>query len=183
MGLNVAEAKQSLRREILAKRTSVENQADMFSQKLLDLIAGLEAKSVGCYISFGTEPGTAPFIDRAKSTGLVIACPKMLEDGSMIFVEHTEKTQTSKLGFIEPTGRQISNLDVLVMPALAVDASGQRLGRGAGYFDRYLEIHSAKTVALVYDWEFVESLPTESHDKAVDYLITPARTLDFSKTR
>jgi len=183
MGLNVAEAKQSLRREILAKRSSVENQEDVFSQNLLELIGLLGAKSVGCYISFGTEPGTGAFIQKAKSAGLLIACPKILEDGSMIFLEHTEKIQTSKLGFIEPTGRAISDLDVIVIPALAVDASGQRLGRGAGYFDRYLEIHDAKTVALVYDWEFIESLPTESHDKAVDYLITPTKTLDFSKTR
>lgn len=183
MRLNVAEAKQSLRREILAKRSSVANHGDLFAQNLLGLTAQLRAKSIGCYISFGSEPGTAPFIEKAKSTGLLIACPKILEDGSMVFVEYTKQTQLSKLGFSEPTGRQISDLDIIVMPALAIDSSGQRLGRGAGYFDRYLESHPCKTVALVYDWEFIEWLPTETHDKAVDYLITPTKTLDFSKTR
>jgi len=182
MGMNVSEAKQSLRSEILSRRKSTTNAEEIFAKKLLDLCQQIGAKSVGCYLSFGTEPATGAFIEIAMASGIQIACPRTKDNGSMVFALLEDRTNTSNLGCMEPTGQEVAELDLIVVPALAVNNEGERLGRGAGYFDRYLESFKGKSVALVFDSEIIDSLPVESHDKPVDYLITPTKTRTFSKT-
>jgi 5-formyltetrahydrofolate cyclo-ligase len=176
MGMNVSEAKQSLRISILSKRKETPNHSEVFAQRILELCQNIGAKTVGCYLSFGTEPDTREFIEKAKASGIEIACPKILDDGSMIFAKYQGETSMSKLGFEEPNGEVISDLDLVVVPALAVNNRGERLGRGAGYFDRFLESYRGITVALVFDSEILDTLPVEPHDRPVDYLISPSDT-------
>jgi 5-formyltetrahydrofolate cyclo-ligase len=74
-------------------------------------------------------------------------------------------------------------LELIVVPALAIDYKGQRLGRGAGYFDRYLEHYKGPTVGLVYDLEFLPEVPSLSHDKPVSQVVTEARTIGIPFAR
>jgi 5-formyltetrahydrofolate cyclo-ligase len=66
------------------------------------------------------------------------------------------------------------------VPALAIDQRGNRLGKGKGYYDRALAEASAPVVAVVYEHELLESLPAEAHDKAVNFAVTPAQTIQFA---
>lgn len=81
------------------------------------------------------------------------------------------------LGILEPVGQTfdssiLSTCDIIVMPALAVDSRGYRLGKGAGYYDRALVHTHAVLLAAVYPWEYVKDLPYEHHDKPVDGIVT-----------
>lgn len=82
----------------------------------------------------------------------------------------------------EPIGeaRELTEVDLLVMPALAIDRDGNRLGRGRGYFDRALQtIKAKKTVALVHDDELLARVPSEPHDARVDAVCTCGELIEL----
>jgi 5-formyltetrahydrofolate cyclo-ligase len=179
----VSEAKQALRAKVLANRSkdlSKQTQPH-FADALLKIAFQQNLERIGCYLSFGSEPATDSFIELAKAQGIDIACPRVLPDGQMIMAILEGETAPSKLGFREPTGEvaQAKDLDLIIVPALAIDYQGQRLGRGAGYFDRYLQHFFGPTVGLVYDSEFLPEVPSLPHDSPVGLVITQTRTIDI----
>jgi 5-formyltetrahydrofolate cyclo-ligase len=97
----------------------------------------------------------------------------------MVFAELGQSTEVSELGFEQPLGNEVpqSELELLVIPALAIDKTGQRLGRGAGFFDRYLQSFTGTTVAMIYETEFVAELPIQDHDEPVNWVVMPTRTI------
>jgi 5-formyltetrahydrofolate cyclo-ligase len=103
----------------------------------------------------------------------------------MVMAVLESETKPSKLGFREPTGQVVdpSDLDLIIVPALAIDYQGLRLGRGAGYFDRYLENYQGPSVGLVYDAEFLPEVPSETHDLPVSLVVTQSRTLSIPFAR
>jgi 5-formyltetrahydrofolate cyclo-ligase len=177
----VSEAKKALRVSILAARSEnlAKQSSGQFADSLLALSLKQNLKRIGCYLSFGSEPATDYFIELAKSQGIEIACPRIEADGQMVMAVLKSDTKRSELGFKEPTGAVIDpkDLDLVIVPALAIDHDGNRLGRGAGYFDRYLEIYKGQTVGLVYDAEFLPKVPTLVHDKPVRQVVTESRTI------
>jgi 5-formyltetrahydrofolate cyclo-ligase len=183
----VSEAKKALRADILAKRTknlAIETQA-LFAKALLELARKQQLSRIACYLSFGSEPATDSFIELAKAEGIEIACPRIESNGQMVMAILESKTKQSELGFREPTGEVVDpkDLDLVIVPALAIDHQGQRLGRGAGYFDRYLEDFDGPTVGLVYDDEFLPKIPSLSHDAPVSQVVTQSRTISIPFAR
>lgn len=177
MTQNPVEAKRLLRKTLLAKRAIGVKDPSAFTKQLLTLTASLHVKRIGCYLSFGFEPDTQEFIARAEQTGVEVYCPK-LDDTQMEFVRWSKNTRKTNLGFEEPSGDSyLGELELVVIPALAVDEAGFRIGRGGGYFDRYLESFAGIKVAVVFDSEVLNALPVESHDVPVNYTVTPTRTI------
>jgi 5-formyltetrahydrofolate cyclo-ligase len=181
MSANVSDDKQSLRQAILAKRSvdqSSETQSG-FAHQLIKLVSDIGVRRIGCYLSFGSEPSTREFIASIQEVGILVAYPRVEEDGSMVFAELGQSTEQTKLGFEQPLGKEVpkSELELLIIPALAIDQAGQRIGRGAGYFDRYLQTYLGITVAMVYESEFVVNLPVESHDEPVNWVVLPTKTI------
>ena len=111
------------------------------------------------------------------------AYPKVENHNQMTFFEVTDADQlvTGRYGIPEPDPsrhRQVSPSDhsLLLVPALALDHRGNRLGYGAGYYDRYLErFPQVATVGTVFDEFVVDYVPTEAHDRALDYVATDRR--------
>jgi 5-formyltetrahydrofolate cyclo-ligase len=183
----VSEAKKALRVQILANRSKnlASQTQDHFAKALLDLALSQKLKRIGCYLSFGSEPATDSFIGLAQAQGLEIACPRIESNGQMVMAVLESETRPSELGFREPTGEVVDpkDLDLIIAPALAIDYDGQRLGRGAGYFDRYLEQYKGPTVGLVYDAEFLAEVPSETHDAPVSQVVTQSRTISIPFAR
>jgi 5-formyltetrahydrofolate cyclo-ligase len=183
----VSEAKKALRVQILANRTDVlaKQTSGPFAESLLALSLMQNLKRIGCYLSFGSEPATDSFIELATAEGIEIACPRIDANGQMVMAVLDSGTTLSALGFREPQGKVIEpkDLDLIVVPALAIDYKGQRLGRGAGYFDRYLQHYKGPTVGLIYDSEFLPVVPSLSHDKPVSQVVTEARTIGIPFAR
>ena len=85
----------------------------------------------------------------------------------------------------EPTGNEItdpSEIELVVVPAVAYDRKGKRLGRGKGFYDRFLTHTKATKVGVGYEFQLVDELPSEPHDVAMDMVITQKTTIIITKT-
>jgi 5-formyltetrahydrofolate cyclo-ligase len=183
----VSEAKARLRTQVLTNRSAelASDTAGQIGSQLLKLCSQLGARSVGIYLSFGSEPVTDAFVVAAKAAGISLSAPRTGPDSSMEFARLEGPTKSSELGFLQPIGEIVEpdELDLIIAPALSVDRHGNRLGRGGGFFDRYLEQFDGPVAAVVYEHELVSTLPSESHDKPVHYAVTPSKIQGLGQAR
>lgn len=140
------------------------------------------AHRVGVYLALGNEPETRGFIAALWSRDIDVYVPRVTSDLHFEWMALGPDTSLTpgRFGIDEPPVREsgparirTTDLDVVVAPALAVDHSGLRLGRGAGYFDRALAGATSPIIAVVYDEDIVADLPREEHDVPVDLIISP----------
>lgn len=139
------------------------------------------AGRVACYLSMASEPGTGPLIAGLHERGIEVVVPVTVDDHRLDWVRHEPgaTTSTTALGIPEPAGPRLgvaalAGCDVVIVPALAVDLAGHRLGRGAAYYDRALTDVTAPVCALVFTHELVAEVPHEPHDVPVHLAATPA---------
>jgi 5-formyltetrahydrofolate cyclo-ligase len=175
--------KQALRTGLLARRetmTDADRSAAGLGLAGQARTAWPTARAIAIYLAIGGEPPTGPAIEAFRRAGARVLVPVV--DGDLLdwaaYDEPAILTRGS-LGIPEPLGDRvgdgaIAQADVVLVPALAVDRSGNRLGRGRGYYDRTLAAVTAPVVAVVYDEERLESIPVEAHDVAVDGILTPS---------
>ena len=124
------------------------------------------------YLSFFREAPTDGLIERLLADGHRVCCPR-IENGNMLAVEYGEDFTLSDYGIREPVGEAYQGeIDVVVVPFLAVDRQGNRLGYGGGYYDRFLETSTAKRVAFGYAFQVVREVPTEPWDQKMDVVVT-----------
>lgn len=141
------------------------------------LIKALEIKSnvtIGVYLGFSDEPDLNELIVHLQSIpSIKLALPKVNKD-QMEFFLFTQETvlQQNKWGINEPqeTGEPVVP-DIILIPGIAFSHTGKRLGRGLGYFDRYLENSSAQKLGVCFDFQVVKDLPTQPHDQDMDIII------------
>lgn len=167
------ELKQSLRRKVLAGREKGHNCGHAHSNSLIEYVAENRIRSVACYLSFGDEPNTNVFVRHCQlDEKIQLYIPRVVGD-DLEWVAFSEDQIRHKLGMSEPIGPAVNlrEIELLVVPAIAVDRHGNRLGRGKGYFDRALSAIAAKEiVAVVHDDEIFDEVPTEAHDQRVQLI-------------
>lgn len=164
-------------------------------QRVADAQALAEAASsvpvpdtVCCYVPFGTEPGSIALAGVLQAAGARVLLPVIPPGpGELDWAEYTgtDTLVRGRLrGVLEPSGPRLgasalTGAGLVLLPALAVDRTGVRLGRGAGYYDRTLAHAGPETmlVAVVRDEELVEKLPAEPHDVRMTGALTPSRGL------
>ncbi len=105
-------------------------------------------------------------------------CFSDLSPGKYGILEPLKKLRNQPCNIVAP-----SSIEIMLTPGLAFDIQGRRLGRGAGYYDRYLAITSPNmlVVALAFDCQIVDEVPSEQFDVSVDAIITPTQILPISK--
>jgi 5-formyltetrahydrofolate cyclo-ligase len=194
MTVDARSQKRALRadlRERRRARTAAERTAatDGLTKHLVDLMERTGARSVACYLSALDEPNTRPFVNRARAAGVRVLFPISREDGLLDWTAATDEEEeyVGLFGMPEPFGEllgpiAINDVDLIVVPAAAVDRHGYRMGWGRGYFDRTLgSMEQCPPVyAVVFDGELVDEVPRERHDQAVDGVVTPTRTVEFA---
>nr|WP_269802759.1 5-formyltetrahydrofolate cyclo-ligase [Actinocorallia populi] len=141
------------------------------------------ASSIAAYASKGNEPGTRSLLFALWKRGSYVLLPRLLPDCDLDWAsyEGPDSLVESPRGLLEPTEpprgiAAIKAADVVLVPALAVDRQGNRLGQGGGSYDRVLARVSPAilTIGVVYDTEFVPELPAEPHDRPVRAVVTPS---------
>jgi 5-formyltetrahydrofolate cyclo-ligase len=179
--------KRELRAELKSRRAQREYDPELAGQlcvQLAELCLSNGATKVACYLAFGDEPDTEIFIDWALENSIEVLLPISNADGTLGWVRFDGETQTGIFGFQEAAGpvADLADADLIFIPAMAVDKAGQRLGKGKGYYDKALATLEtiAPVIAVVFDEEVLESVPTENHDHPVDAVVTPSETLVFS---
>jgi 5-formyltetrahydrofolate cyclo-ligase len=149
-------------------------------RQLRDAMLGLPemqmAGTVAAYVSVGAEPDTRGLLFALWKRGTYVLVPVLRPDGDLDWAsyEGPESLAPGPRGLLEPTEPRrgvtaIASADLVIVPALAVDAAGRRLGRGGGSYDRALARvgGSVLTVALLYDGELVDEVPAAGHDQPV----------------
>lgn len=184
--------KKYLRAEVLALRDAVDagvwSAADAcIRANVLALPAYQAAQTVFCYISVGSEVDTLWLIEEMLASGKTVCVPRCEAKGVMhaYAITSLDELEEGVLGI--PTASKTSELiapdaiDFAVVPCVACDRSGSRLGYGGGYYDRYLAIASRATKAILCrEGLLVASLPSEEHDVLADIIITDKEVITLS---
>ncbi|ROP38591.1 5-formyltetrahydrofolate cyclo-ligase [Saccharothrix texasensis] len=136
-------------------------------------------ETVCAYVASAVEPGSLAMVEALRAHGLRVLLPVVVGDG-LDWAAYDGRLRAGAFGLREPEGallgaEAVGSAALVLVPALAVDRSGVRLGKGGGYYDRVLRLATGPVVAVVRDEEFVPSLPAEPHDVRVDAVLTPAR--------
>ncbi|MGA4933099.1 5-formyltetrahydrofolate cyclo-ligase [Streptomyces incarnatus] len=184
-----------MRRGLLAMRNGlpdddVRESGRALAARALELPELAGARTVAAYVSVGAEPGTGALLDALRARGTRVLLPALLADNDLDWGEYTgpgsltEVRHGTKMALLEPSGPRlgpdaVTGADVVLLPGLAVDARGMRLGRGGGSYDRVLARLEragarARLVVLLYDTEVVARVPVEGHDRPVHAVVTPS---------
>ncbi|MEU3516323.1 5-formyltetrahydrofolate cyclo-ligase [Streptomyces sp. NPDC006654] len=193
--------KPTLRRNFLGMRNRlttdvVREAADALSGHALELPELAGAQTVAAYVSVGNEPGTLPLLNALLARGVRVLLPVLLPDNDLDWGVYAGEDSLAlvrhggKMALFEPAGERLGpdavlRADVVLLPGLAVDARGMRLGRGGGSYDRVLarlERAGARPalVVLLYGTEIVGHVPAEAHDRPVQAVVTPSGTRRFA---
>lgn len=174
-------AKAVARAEARARRRSGDRpDPGLLADRVLELLETLPGpRRVTCYASYGTEPDTGELRRRLAASDYEVLLPRV--DGEHLeWVVDSPDTTVSSMGIAEPTGSavELMPLRAMLIPALAVTAHGDRLGKGGGYYDRVLsDVTDVPIVAIVGDADIVEHLPTQAHDVRVHVIVTATRAV------
>ncbi|MGW0814184.1 5-formyltetrahydrofolate cyclo-ligase [Streptomyces viridiviolaceus] len=192
--------KRTLRREFLKVRNSlpaddVRAAAGALAERALGLPEVAEARTVAAYVSVGAEPGTLALLDALRARGVRVLLPALLPDNDLDWGLYTGESSLARvqhggrMALFEPAGERlgpdaVTGADVVLLPGLAVDERGMRLGRGGGSYDRVLaRLERARArpalLVLLYDSEVVAHVPEEPHDRPVDAVVTPSGVRRF----
>ena len=153
------------------------------SEHVIARLAGQEAyRRAGClasYVSVRNEVHTHSLIESALGSGKRIAAPVALPNRLLVHreIRNLAELQPSTLGLMEPSGETGSVVppdvfDVIVVPGLTFDRAGNRIGFGAGYYDRFLPLTPAIKIGLAFDFQLFDRLPTDPRDVSMDLVIT-----------
>lgn len=156
------------------------------TQRLLALDVLAEVSRVAAYWPFGDEPPVTGTINALAARGVSVLLPLGVAGGDLDWALYSGPTTLTQgpWRFAEPASAPlgppaIATVDAVIVPALAVDQGGARLGRGAGSYDRALARVplGVPVIAVVYDDEVLADVPTEPHDRVVTHIVTPQRTI------
>ncbi|MBF0571830.1 MAG: 5-formyltetrahydrofolate cyclo-ligase [Candidatus Omnitrophica bacterium] len=178
--------KASLRKNYL-KLLKEQNKEDrlrksrLIAEQFWKLPAIQKAESIMFYVSMPGEVDTLAMIDKAIFSGKRVALPIVEKNQRKLIptvISSMEDAHKGTYGIAEPQydpdkELDLKDLDVVVVPGLAFDRLHNRLGRGAGYYDRFLSIlpQTVTTVGLAFDFQLTDCLPTEAHDMRLNQII------------
>jgi 5-formyltetrahydrofolate cyclo-ligase len=151
-------------------------------EKLFALPVFRRTRLVAFFASIAGEVDTHPMIDRALRDGMRVALPRVdAAKNELRFFEIKDRqrdTASGTLGILEPkpslAAVDPASLECVIVPGLAFDKTGARLGRGAGYYDKFLARLSPRTakIGVGFAFQLVKSVPTEQHDERLDLVLT-----------
>ena len=173
--------KKKLRRSIRErKRAMTEEEIVSRSEKLGELFLSSEAyknaKTIYGYLPYNQEVRTVPMLEQALKDGKRVAVPKCYGDEmKFIFMDDLSKVEKGYAGIPEPIADDPVADDttaLVLMPGMAFDPQGHRIGYGGGFYDKFLAAEpNHPTLALCYEFQMLPQLETEAHDIPVDYVI------------
>ncbi len=151
----------------------------IITEKLFSLPQIGMAKKIFCYASFKSEVETEEIINRLLNNGVVVAlplCDKDTHTMKAIVVESFEELKEGNYGIYEPPKDSLEisaeNIDLVIVPALAFDRKGNRLGYGAGYYDRFLENYKGIVIGINFSEMILPNIPTDLNDHSMDIIVT-----------
>lgn len=161
-------------KEVTTRSKSIQN-------TLMNILKLYDYKDIFIYNSFKNEVSTKELIQELYKTSSIFL-PKIIGD-TMYSVKLNKRTNFKKnlFGIEEPIGSSVDiNNFICIMPLLAVDESGNRIGFGKGYYDKFLKNKKCIKIGLCYDFQIIKGIPCESHDIPLDLIISDKRVIKLS---
>lgn len=184
---DLKQAKRELRRSVITRRDAMSesNRAEasrLIRSRLLELPIVQAAGSVFIFISYSTEVDTHPVIETLLEAGRRVAVPKIVDKTTMLSVpiQGWDGLEPDKMGILTPVSNEHDQgpFDIAITPGVAFTENGERLGYGAGYYDRWFASHDVATkVAVAFEEQIVEAIPTDEYDLPVDIIVTERRLI------
>lgn len=162
-------------------RDELEEYSYKITNRVIKSTVYKKARSIFIYISFGSEVETRNIIEDALISGKKIYVPKTnkkIKEMIAVEINNFNNMTVDKWGILEPSGVDKNNIgkdfDLIIMPGVAFDRNGNRIGYGGGYYDKYIYNSRDKyrLLALAYDIQIVQNMEVEVHDIVVDYIVT-----------
>ncbi len=176
--------KEEIRQEIRRQKASlskavIDLQSSLIREQFLALKEYKECSQVILYAAFNQEVNTLPLIRQALLDGKKVALPRVMKENiEFYYIGSITELEESSFGIPEPEPVDILQLEkgrnLILVPGLAFDKLGNRIGYGKSYYDRYFGGHeeSFLKVCFAYEFQVYEEIPAEAHDVKIDILIT-----------
>jgi len=174
----------TLRADIPAEQR--EESSHRIAERLFKLPDWQTARSTFIFVSFNTEVHTHDIIRQLLQSLPAVSVPRIIDKDHMLALRITdwEQLQVDKMGILAPIEGEVWNegVDIAVTPGLGFTEQGQRLGLGAGYYDKWFSSHPCKLkVALAFETQIQDDIPTDQYDIPVDLIVTEKRLIDARK--
>lgn len=187
------ETKKEIRKQIRKLRSQLEPgewqaKTDAIRERVVSNDLFREATDILCYIDMENEVGTRRIIEESWRLGKNVWVPKTLADGAMEFycIRSFSELDTGAFGVMEPDGKtECAALEfgLMIVPGVAFDLAGNRIGYGKGFYDRYISRHPhLDTMGLAFDIQVLERIPAEECDSPLDVVITETLTVAEGKS-
>ncbi len=151
-------------------------EADMVFNSIKAMPVWNQAQHILCYWSLPDELPTHDMVNQWLAAGKSIYLPRVKGDDLEIVPYHGPQSldDNNKFHIGEPVGDDVdpSCLELIIVPAVALDEKRNRLGRGKGFYDRLLSVATCPTIGVVCDFQLVETVPVEPHDRPLDCIVT-----------
>lgn len=190
--------KKELRKKIISERDKlteedIAGKSRLIGENLFSLQAYRNAGTIMYFISFGTEVDTRPMVEETIRQGKIALAPKPRpQERKMIpsrILDWDNDFTPGAYNIPEPKEETLrpynpDQIDLLIVPGVAFDLKGNRLGYGGGYYDRFFELLKPGTplVALVFELQVVPEVPVEEWDRRVDLIVTEKRIFNPAKS-
>lgn len=169
------ELRQQIRRQ---KQLHAGDDSATILEKLKQLPLLFSARTILLYCALPDEVQTESLMNELAAQGKTVLLPKVIDDSTMELRRYTGKKDLSPGAFsiMEPSGERFTDyaaIDIAIIPGMAFDSRGHRLGRGKGYYDRFLSLLTSKTIkiGLCFPWQLVDDVPTDKNDISMDCVI------------
>ena len=186
------EEKKVLRKRILEIRDSLDNKEkelmdNIIFNKLINTDLYMKANNIFIYLNFGSEVETKKIINKALEDKKEVYIPKIYkEDKSMkaIRLSSFNDLKENSMGILEPISDtdfiEKERIDLIIVPGVAFDFKGNRVGYGGGYYDRYLKAieKNSNKLVLAYEFQIIDFIEAEAHDIKFDYIITNTKFIE-----
>jgi 5-formyltetrahydrofolate cyclo-ligase len=187
MAMDLKSEKRTLRRHILAQRDGLNaetlgRRSAAIRQALEKVEAYQTAHTVHLFVPFGSEVDTRPILEDLWAREVRAVLPRVARGRQLehLAVSSWDELEPGAYSIPEPVSRcravDPSGVDLILVPGVAFDRKGGRLGYGGGYYDRFLEACPAPRVALAFDLQMVDEVPREPHDLLVHEILTEKTT-------
>ena len=186
--MSVSIEKAALRKHLLEKRdaTSAELRniiSKQIHENLKKNSSFTNAQNIACYFPIGSEINTHDIMLDILKQGKNLLLPRIIDDDIEFYIiSNLEKLEKGNFEIMEPKDNceKAKKIDCILIPTVGVSKLGVRLGYGKGYYDKFLSSTDAVKISLTYSKQIVKSIPNDSHDIKVDWIVTEDENIKIS---
>ena len=186
--MSVNTQKTALRKHLLEKRDAISAELrDILSknihQNLKHISSYINSQNIACYFPIGSEVDTYAIMLDILRQNKCLLLPRIVNDNLMFYnVPSLEKLEKGNFGIMEPKDscKKADRIDCVLIPTVGVSKLGIRLGYGKGYYDKFLSSTDAIKISLTYSKQIVKTIPSDSHDIKMNWVVTEDECIKIS---